>query len=109
MRSGDWCSESPLQRVAALCCIDPSTVTRAYQVLKGLGLLRRESAGRDPDNPFQQATAITEVRLPRDLVTELSRSPNRNSVSRLRAPEEPAAPASAPTPPRGAFAAPGGP
>jgi hypothetical protein len=77
-RSGDWCSEVPLKRVASLCCIDPSTVTRAYQLLKGLGLIRRESAGRDPDNPFHQATAITEVRIPRDLLVELSRSPNRN-------------------------------
>ena len=76
-RSGDWCSEVPLKRVASLCCVDPSTVTRAYQVLKGLGLIRRESTGRDPDNPFQQATAVTEVRIPRDLLVELSRSPNR--------------------------------
>ena len=37
MRNRDWCSEVPLKRVAALCCIDTSTVTRAYQVLKGLG------------------------------------------------------------------------
>jgi hypothetical protein len=85
MRSGDWCSEVPLKRAAALCCIDTSTVTRAYQVLKTLGLIRRESAGRDPENPFQQATAITEVRIPRELLTELSRSPNRSNVSALRA------------------------
>lgn len=78
-RNGDWCSEVPLKRVASHCCVDPSTVTRAYQVLKSLGLIRRESAGRDPDNPFQQATAITEVRIPRELLVELSRSPNRAS------------------------------
>jgi hypothetical protein len=83
MRNRDWCSEVPLKRVAALCCVDTSTVTRAYQVLKGLGLIRRESAGRDPENPFQQATAITEVRIPRELLTELSRSPNRATVSAL--------------------------
>ncbi len=77
MQNGDWCSEIPLKRVALECCVDTSTVTRAYQVLKSLDLIRREDPGRDPNNPFQQATAITEVRLPRDLVSELSRSPNR--------------------------------
>ena len=76
-RNGDWCSEIPLKRVALECCIDPSTVTRAYQLLKALGLIRREDPGRDPNNPFCQATAITEVRLPREFVTELGRSPNR--------------------------------
>jgi len=78
-RSGDWCSQIPLKRVASLCCIDPSTVTRAYQLLKGLGLVRRENPGRDPTNPFQQATAVTEVRVPRELLQELSRSPNRRT------------------------------
>jgi hypothetical protein len=78
-KAGDWCSQIPLKRVASLCCIDPSTVTRAYQLLRGLGLIRREDPGRDPCNPFQQATAITEVRIPRDLLLELSRSPNRRS------------------------------
>jgi hypothetical protein len=77
MQNGDWCSEIPLKRVALECCVNPSTVTRAYQFLKALDLIRREDPGRDPNNPFQQATAITEVRLPRDLITELSRSPNR--------------------------------
>ena len=76
-RNGDWCTEIPLKRVALECCIDPSTVTRAYQLLKALGLIRREDPGRDPNNPFCQATAITEVRLPREFVTELGRSPNR--------------------------------
>ena len=76
-RNGDWCSEIPLKRVARECCIDPSTVTRAYQVLKARGLLRREDPGRNSNNPFQQATAITEVRLPRELLLELPRSPNR--------------------------------
>jgi hypothetical protein len=77
MQNGDWCSEIPLKRVALECCINPSTVTRAYQILKCLDLIRREDPGRDPNTPFQQATAITEVRLPRELVSELSRSPNR--------------------------------
>jgi len=40
-------------------------------------LIRREDPGRDPSNPFCQATAITEVRLPREFITELARSPNR--------------------------------
>lgn len=82
MRSGDWCSEIPIRRVARECAVDPSTVTRAYQVLKSRGLIRREDPGRDPHNPFQQATAITEVRLPRDLLTELARSPNRPDTGR---------------------------
>lgn len=77
MRAGDWCSQIPIREVAARCCLDTSTVTRAYQVLRGHGLLRRESDGRDPANPFQQATAVTEVLVPRELVAELSRCPNR--------------------------------
>jgi hypothetical protein len=82
MRSGDWSSEIPIKRVARECAIDPSTVTRAYQLLKSLGLVKREDPGRNPENPFCQATAITEVRLPRDLVIELSNSPNRPSRDR---------------------------
>ncbi|HEY6455465.1 MAG TPA: hypothetical protein VIY90_09325 [Steroidobacteraceae bacterium] len=81
MRARDWCSEVPLRRVAALCCVDASTVTRAYQLLKTLGLIRRQDPGRDPRNPFQQATAVTEVRIPRELLLELSRSPNRCRIS----------------------------
>lgn len=76
-RNGDWCSEIPIKRVALECCVDASTVTRSYQVLKSRGLIKREDPGRDPGNPFCQATAITEVRLPREFLTELSRSPNR--------------------------------
>jgi hypothetical protein len=76
-RNGDWSSEIPVRRVALECCVDPSTVTRSYQLLKSLGLIRREDPGRDPSNPFCQATAITEVRLPREFLTQLSRSPNR--------------------------------
>ena len=76
-RNGDWCSEIPIKRVALECCVDISTVTRSYQALRALDLIRREDPGRDPSNPFCQATAITEVRLPRQFITELSRSPNR--------------------------------
>ena len=76
-RSGDWCSAIPLKTVAAECSLDVSTVTRAYQILAGLGLIRRQDPGRDPERPFQQAVAITEVRVPRELVQELDRYPNR--------------------------------
>ena len=78
-QNGTWCSQVPLRAVARECCLDPATVTRAYQLLKRLGLLRREDPGRDPRNPFQQATAITEVRVPKDLVVGLSREPNRRA------------------------------
>ena len=76
-RGGDWCSQLSLRVVAQRCFIDPSTVTRAYQLLAKLSLIRRADPGRDPANPFQQATAITEVRIPRELLTELGRAPNR--------------------------------
>jgi hypothetical protein len=88
MRSGDWSSEIPIKRVARECAIDPSTVTRAYQLLKSLGLVKREDPGRNPANPFCQATAITEVRLPRDLVVELFNSPNRPCRDHLAADSE---------------------
>ncbi|SRR5579871_695482 len=76
-KNGTWCSQVPLRVVARECCLDPATVTRAYQVLKRLALVRREDPGRDPRNPFQQATAVTEVRVPRELVADLGREPNR--------------------------------
>ena len=98
MRSGDWCSQIPLKRVALQCCVDPSTVTRAYQLLRTLGLIRREDPGRDPANPFQQATAITEVRMPRELLVELDRSPNRVRLVRPSA-ARPAPAAPVPTAP----------
>lgn len=111
MRAGDWCSQIPIRLVAARCCLDPSTVTRAYQVLGRLGLIRREDPGRDPSNPFQQATAITEVRVPRELLVELDRTPNRaarkpEAKAPERAPETvpspaPVVDAAAPTPPPG--------
>jgi hypothetical protein len=83
MRSRDWCSQIPLRQVAKECCIDPSTVTRAYQLLRAVGLVRREDPGRDPKNPFQQATAVTEVRIPKELLANLSQSPNRLQINRL--------------------------
>jgi DNA-binding MarR family transcriptional regulator len=80
MRRGDWCSELSLRQIARECAVDCSTVTRAYQVLKGLGLIRREDAGRDPLNPFRRCIAITEVLIPRELLVNLSRYPNRHRV-----------------------------
>lgn len=72
MRRGNWCSELALKQVARECCVDTSTVTRAYQVLKRLELIRREDPGRDPNNPFQQAIAVTEVLVPRELLVNLN-------------------------------------
>jgi hypothetical protein len=80
MQRGDWCSEIPLSAVARECQVDVSTVTRAYQLLSRLGCLRRTDQGRDPANPFQQATALTEIRIPRELLTELNRYPNRRGT-----------------------------
>jgi hypothetical protein len=99
MKRGDWCSELPIKRVAAECHLDVSTVTRAYQLLIRLGCVRRTDPGRDAGNPFQQATAVTEVRIPRELLVELDRHPSRA----LRRPESAAetrltATRSAPTP-----------
>jgi hypothetical protein len=79
MKRGDWCSELPIRRVAAECQLDVSTVTRAYQWLVKAGCLRRTDPGRDPANPFHQATAVTEVRVPRELLVEFDRHPNRRT------------------------------
>jgi len=79
LQRGDWCSEVPLKRVARECCLDLSTVTRAYQLLARIGCIRRTDPGRDPANPFNQATAVTEVRVPRELLVELDRHPNRRA------------------------------
>jgi hypothetical protein len=81
MRNADWCSEVPIRRVAQQCCLDISTVTRSYQLLGRLGLIRRQNPGRDPSRPFQQATAITEVLLPRAMLLQLDRYPNRAQVA----------------------------
>jgi hypothetical protein len=99
MRNADWCSEIPIRRVAQQCCLDVSTVTRSYQLLSGLGLIRRADPGRDPANPFQQATAITEVLVPRELLVELDRHPNRPHFSADR-PQASRAPAAESAPPR---------
>lgn len=107
MRAGDWCSQLPLREVATRCCLDVSTVTRAYQLLRRLGLIRRDSEGRDAANPFQQATAVTEVLVPRELVAELGRHPNRPAratgqaaptSSETPAPHAPETPAQTPAP-----------
>ena len=100
-RNGTWCSQVPIRIVGRDCCLDPATVTRAYQVLKRLELLRREDPGRDPANPFQQATAVTEVRIPRELLTTLSREPTRPRPVREARPESRPSPASAPEIPQG--------
>lgn len=78
-RNGDWCSQFALHFIARQCEVDTSTVTRAYQVLKRLGLIRRTDPGRDTANPFEQATCITEVLLPAEILAELQASPNRPS------------------------------
>lgn len=98
MRRGDWCSELALRQVARECAVDTSTVTRAYQALKRLGLIRREDPGRDPANPFRQSIAITEVLVPRELLTSLSRFPNRHRPEAPRVRANPELPAAAPLP-----------
>jgi len=98
MRNEDWCSAIPIKQVARRCYLDVSTVTRCYQVLIGLGLIRRADPGRDPANPFQQATAITEVRVPRELLVELDRYPNRPQGSAQRPTESAVSPRAAATP-----------
>ena len=87
-KAGDWCSQVPIRQVALACHLDPATVTRAYQALKKLGLIRREDPGRDPHNPFCQATAVTEVRLPAALLGALRQSPDR-PVTRRSVPAKP--------------------
>ena len=87
VQRGDWCSEIPLRRVARECNLDVSTVTRAYQLLGKMGCIRRTDPGRDPANPFQQATALTEVRLPRELLAELDRRPSRRRTDSRKAEE----------------------
>ncbi len=81
MRNRNWCSSIPLKRVAALCALDMSSVTRAYQVLTRLGLIRRQDPGRDPERPFERAVCVTEVRVPRELLHDLARHPDRASPS----------------------------
>jgi len=87
--SGDYCSEIPIEAVAARCRISTSTVTRAYQLLIRLGLLRRADPGRDTARPHQQAVAVTEFRLPASLLRELDRYPNRRRPPASSAPPVP--------------------
>ena len=96
-RNGDWCSQFALHFIARQCEVDTSTVTRAYQVLKHLGLIRRTDPGRDAANPFEQATCITEVLLPAEVLADLQASPNR-PAPRSRTRLQPAMPAAAPAP-----------
>ena len=77
-QNGTWVSQVPIRIVAKECGLDVGTVTRAYQWLKARGLVRRLDGGRDDDNPFRQATAYTEVFVPRDLVQRLAAEPNRH-------------------------------
>ena len=83
---GDHCSEIPIEAVAERCRISTSTVTRSYQLLIRLGLLRRADPGRDSNRPHQQAVAVTEFRLPADLVSGLDRYPNRRRPPASSAP-----------------------
>src|SRR5208337_2048696 len=100
-RNGAWCSQFALHFIAHQCEVDTSTVTRAYQVLKRLGLIRRTDPGRDAANPFEQATCITEVLLPPEMWAELQASPNRPSPrSRPRGAAPTALPVTAAPPPR---------
>jgi hypothetical protein len=76
-KNGTWCSQVPIRVVARETCLDAATVSRAYQVLRTAGVLKRQDPGRDDRNPFQQATALTEVFVPRELVKCLAAEPNR--------------------------------
>lgn len=91
-QNGTWLSQVPIRVVANECGLDIATVTRAYQWLKQRGLLRRVDPGRDDRNPFQQATAITEVFAPRELVERLAATPNRRRAG-VAATATPAVPA----------------
>ena len=74
---GDFTSEIAISEVARRVRANSSTVTRAYQALREHGLIRRQDPGRDPSRPFCQATAVTEVLLPRDALPALLGSPER--------------------------------
>jgi hypothetical protein len=91
MMRRDWCSEIALKRVASHCDLDVSSVTRAYQLLTKLGLIRRQDPGRDPARPFERAIAITEVRMPLELILELSSHPDRPQTAPAAAPSPVAA------------------
>jgi hypothetical protein len=98
-RSGDWYSQIPLHTVARECEVDVSTVTRAYQALKRLGLIRRVDPGREAKNPFAQATFVTEVFLPRELLSKLNALPDRPRVRAAVTENSPPIPAPPAAPP----------
>lgn len=87
-RSGDWCSEVTIAWVASECGVSLSTVTRAYQTLRERGLIRREEGGRHPADPHRQLPSITEVRLPREVLVEMGRAPNRPRSSAAAVPPD---------------------
>jgi hypothetical protein len=91
-QNGSWVSQVPLRIVAKECGLDVATVTRAYQWLKGRGLLRRVDGGRDDANPFRQATALTEVFVPHELVKRLAAEPSRRRAEGTAAATARAAP-----------------
>jgi hypothetical protein len=98
-RDESFVSQVPIREVARELCLDPGTVTRAYQVLVRLGLLVRVEPARDPRDPYRQPIAVTEVRVPRELVCELDRHPTRRARTVVAAgparPVTPATPVSA--------------
>ena len=79
MINGDFCAEIPIETVAQRCGISTSAVTRAYQVLARHKLISRVDPGRDTSRPFNQAVAVTEIRLPESLVSKLSLYPDRRA------------------------------
>jgi hypothetical protein len=85
-KNGTWCSQIPIRVVARETCLDAATVSRAYQVLRTAGVLKRQDPGRDERNPFQQATALTEVFVPRELLNRLAAEPNRRVGQGRKAP-----------------------
>lgn len=89
LRSGAFVSELSLREVARRCHCTESSVTRAYQVLKARGLLRRQDPGRDPRRPFQQAIALTEVLLPAAALGRLLGAPNRGGHTARNPGEQP--------------------
>ena len=50
-QNGSWVSQVPIRIVAKECGLDVGTVTRAYQWLKGRGLIRRLDPGRTLARP----------------------------------------------------------
>jgi hypothetical protein len=98
-KSGTWCSQVPIMAVARECSLDTATVSRAYQALRRLGLIARQDPGRDDTNPFRQATAVTEVFVPREVTKQLAAHPNRRRGEGNVVPMRPTAPAAANTRP----------